>query len=246
MCIRDRAARTLIDVMRGVVERGTGAAIRSRYGIRADVAGKTGTTQGDTDGWFILMQPELVAGAWVGFDDGRVTLGSDWGQGARSALPIVGDFYQRAIRARLVDTRARFATEAPPSAFDTLRGKLNDWYRYLFEKPEPQKAAPPPKAPRAPVEEVMPASEVEAASEAAAAAARAASEAAASAALAASAASGAPFAPGGASAPAMPPLLPPSPPPAAQPDNGLPNDNAPMSPTPTPDAPGAPGAGGGN
>ncbi|AOI40393.1 penicillin-binding protein 1A [Burkholderia oklahomensis] len=234
------SARTLIDVMRGVVERGTGAAIRSRYGIRADVAGKTGTTQGDTDGWFILMQPQLVAGAWVGFDDGRVTLGSDWGQGARSALPIVGDFYQRAIRARIVDTRERFATEAPPSAFDTFRDKLGDWYRYLFEKPGPQKAAPP-KAQRAPVEEVMPASEVEAASEAAASA-LAASEA------AASAASGVPFAaPGGASAltPEMPPLLP-STPPAAQPDNGLPNDNAPMSPTPTPDAPAASGAGGSN
>ncbi|TAM15717.1 MAG: penicillin-binding protein, partial [Candidimonas sp.] len=67
------ADRTLIDVMRDVVNRGTGAAIRSRYGIRADVAGKTGTTQGNTDGWFILMHPQLVAGAWVGFDDGRVT-----------------------------------------------------------------------------------------------------------------------------------------------------------------------------
>ncbi|AOJ05586.1 penicillin-binding protein [Burkholderia mayonis] len=241
-------ARTLIDVMRGVVERGTGAAIRSRYGIRADVAGKTGTTQGDTDGWFILMQPQLVAGAWVGFDDGRVTLGSVWGQGARSALPIVGDFYQRAIRARIIDTRERFATEAPPSAFDTFRDKLNDWYRYLFEKAEPQKAAPP-KAPRAPVEEAMPASEVEAASEAAAAAAFASE---ASAAAVASAASGVPFAaPGGASAvtPEMPPLLPSTPPlspPAAQPGNGLPNDNAPMSPTPTPDAPAASGAAGVN
>ncbi|MBF3539845.1 transglycosylase domain-containing protein [Burkholderia pseudomallei] len=243
------AARTLIDVMRGVVERGTGAAIRSRYGIRADVAGKTGTTQGDTDGWFILTQPELVAGAWVGFDDGRVTLGGDWGQGARSALPIVGDFYQRAIRARLVDTRERFATEAPPSAFDTFRNKLGDWYRYLFEEPEPPRKAAPPKAPRAPLEEVMPASEVEAAS---AAAARAASEAAAVASAASTAsaappASGVPFAPGGASAPALPPLLPPMPqsaplPPAAQPGSSLPNDNAPMSPTPTPDAPAAGGS----
>jgi penicillin-binding protein 1A len=67
-------------------------AIRSRYGIRADVAGKTGTTQDNADGWFILMHPQLVGGAWVGFNDGRVTLRSDyWGQGAHSALPIVGD-----------------------------------------------------------------------------------------------------------------------------------------------------------
>ena len=64
-------ALTLVDVMRGVVDEGTGAAIRSRYGIQADVAGKTGTTQDNTDGWFILMHPQLVAGAWVGFNDNQ-------------------------------------------------------------------------------------------------------------------------------------------------------------------------------
>ena len=78
---------TLLNAMRGVVDRGTGAAIRSRFGIRADVAGKTGTTQDNTDGWFILMHPQLVAGAWVGFNDGRVTLRSDyWGQGAHRRI----------------------------------------------------------------------------------------------------------------------------------------------------------------
>ncbi len=83
--------------MRDVVSRGTGSSIRSRFGVRGDVAGKTGTTQGNADGWFILIQPQLVAGAWVGFNDSRVTLRSDyWGQGAHSALPIVGDFFQRA------------------------------------------------------------------------------------------------------------------------------------------------------
>ncbi|WP_422110258.1 penicillin-binding protein 1A, partial [Burkholderia glumae] len=142
------AARTLVATLRGVINRGTGTAIRSRFGIRADVAGKTGTTQGDTDGWFILIQPQLVAGAWVGFDDGRVTLGDTWGQGARSALPMVGDFYQRAFRARLIDARAKFDTDTPPGFFDTLRGKLDDWIAYLF----PARSAPPaaPAAPRGP------------------------------------------------------------------------------------------------
>jgi penicillin-binding protein 1A len=82
------AANALLDMMRGVIDKGTGRAIRSTYGIRADVAGKTGTTQGNADGWFILMHPQLVAGAWAGFNDGRITLRSDyWGQGARSACP---------------------------------------------------------------------------------------------------------------------------------------------------------------
>jgi penicillin-binding protein 1A len=102
------AAQTLLDVMRGVVDRGTGASIRSRFGLQGDLAGKTGTTQDNTDGWFILMQPQLVAGAWVGFNDPRITMGDSWGQGARNALLIVGDFFQQAQKAKLVDTKARF------------------------------------------------------------------------------------------------------------------------------------------
>lgn len=126
--------RLLVDVMRDVVAYGTGSAIRSRFGIRADVAGKTGTTQDNADGWFILMHPQLVAGAWVGFDDGRVTLRSDyWGQGAHTALPIVGDFFQRALRARIVDARARFDTAVQPSAFEQFRARLTERLQALRE-----------------------------------------------------------------------------------------------------------------
>jgi penicillin-binding protein 1A len=127
------AAQTLLDVMRDVVNRGTGSSIRSRFGIRGDVAGKTGTTQDDADGWFILMHPQLVAGAWVGFNDSRITLRSDyWGQGAHSALPIVGDFFQRAQRSRLVDGRAKFVEEPQTGFFDALRTKLQVWREALF------------------------------------------------------------------------------------------------------------------
>ncbi len=101
-------AQLLVDVMRGVVDQGTGAGIRSRFGIKADVAGKTGTTQDNTDGWFILMHPQLVAGAWVGFNDNRVTMGDRWGPGAQSALPVVGEFYQQALKARVIDQRSKF------------------------------------------------------------------------------------------------------------------------------------------
>ncbi|RYY51568.1 MAG: glycosyl transferase, partial [Comamonadaceae bacterium] len=72
-------ALKLVDVMRGVVDEGTATAIRTRYGIQADVAGKTGTTQDNSDGWFILMHPQMVAGAWVGFSDNRLTMGDSWG-----------------------------------------------------------------------------------------------------------------------------------------------------------------------
>jgi penicillin-binding protein 1A len=110
--LSNATAQTLVDVMRGVIDEGTGARIRGQFGIDADVAGKTGTTQDNTDAWFILMHPQLVAGAWVGFNDNRVTMGSDWGQGARSALPIVGDFFQHALKAKAIDGTVRFPT--PP------------------------------------------------------------------------------------------------------------------------------------
>ncbi len=104
--------------MRGVVDRGTGSAIRSQFGLRADLAGKTGTTQDNTDGWFILMHPQLVGGAWVGFNDNRITLRSDyWGQGAHSALPMVGDAFHYALANRLIDAKARFVSTEEPACW---------------------------------------------------------------------------------------------------------------------------------
>nr|WP_241016346.1 transglycosylase domain-containing protein [Paraburkholderia sp. Ac-20336] len=145
-------ARTLVDVMRDVVSRGTGASIRTRFGVRGDVAGKTGTTQGNADGWFILIQPQLVAGAWVGFNDSRVTLRSDyWGQGAHSALPIVGDFFQRAQRSRLVDPRVKFDTEQPPGWFAERAERLRDWIEHLFARTPQKQVVVHAPARRAPV-----------------------------------------------------------------------------------------------
>src|SRR5438132_6890002 len=86
----ERTVGHLINMLRGAVDQGTGQAVRSQFGVRADVAGKTGTTQNNTDGWFILMHPRLVAGSWVGFNDSRVTMRSNyWGEGAHNALLVV-------------------------------------------------------------------------------------------------------------------------------------------------------------
>ena len=99
----------LVDVMRGVIQSGTGTGIRSEFGVKGDLAGKTGTTQNNTDGWFIMMSPTLVAGAWVGFNDARVTVRSNyWGQGGHNALRLVGAFFQQGQKAKLIDTQALF------------------------------------------------------------------------------------------------------------------------------------------
>jgi penicillin-binding protein 1A len=112
----ERTATELIDMMRGVVSRGTGTAMKSQFQISADIAGKTGTTQNNTDGWFILMHPDLVVGSWVGFNDARVTMRSDyWGQGGHSALLLVGDFFRAAMGRGMLDVKASFPRLARPA-----------------------------------------------------------------------------------------------------------------------------------
>jgi penicillin-binding protein 1A len=103
---------TLVNAMRGTIDEGTGAAMRYRWGITADLAGKTGTTQDNTDGWFIAMHPQLVAGARVGFNDQSIHMGS-WGQGARGALPMVGEVFSQALRNKWIDPRNEFDIPRP-------------------------------------------------------------------------------------------------------------------------------------
>ncbi|HYD96976.1 MAG TPA: PBP1A family penicillin-binding protein [Noviherbaspirillum sp.] len=111
----EETAVELIDMMRGVVRRGTGTEVRNRFNIAADIAGKTGTTQNNTDGWFILMHPRLVAGAWVGFNDSRVTMRSDhWGQGGHNAILLVGDFFRGTLKSKLIDVKAKFPQPKRP------------------------------------------------------------------------------------------------------------------------------------
>ncbi|PWN07426.1 penicillin-binding protein 1A [Rhodohalobacter mucosus] len=97
-------AYIMIDMMRGVIRggdgyHGTGVRLRNVYGIRQDIAGKTGTTQNSADNWFVGMTPHIVMGAWVGGEDRRIRFPDDLpgsiGQGARTALPIVGEFINR-------------------------------------------------------------------------------------------------------------------------------------------------------
>jgi penicillin-binding protein 1A len=121
----------LIDMMRGVVRRGTGQAVKTQFGLVADIAGKTGTTQNNTDGWFILMHPDLVAGAWVGFNDSRVTMRSDyWGQGGHNAAMVVGDFFKDTLKSKLINVKAQFpkSKRRPPL---TVQAPADDWLQQL-------------------------------------------------------------------------------------------------------------------
>ncbi|MFE1571456.1 transglycosylase domain-containing protein [Comamonas odontotermitis] len=123
----------LVDMMRGVISKGTGRGV-ARYSVTGDWAGKTGTTQDNADGWFMLMHSDLVAGAWVGFNDSRVTLNDYWGQGAHSALPIVADIAAAAQRTKLVDAAARFEQ---PAENNTFVQRLRSWMLGFGTSKEP-------------------------------------------------------------------------------------------------------------
>ena len=105
MTIQEQFAKTLIlettlekvkICLEGVVKRGTGKKLHS---ANFDIAGKTGTTQNQSDGWFMGMVPNLVTGVWVGAEDRAAHFkGIDYGQGASMALPIWG-LYMKACYA---------------------------------------------------------------------------------------------------------------------------------------------------
>ena len=93
--VSDRTAYLMANLMQGVVNGGTGYALRSRFGLTGEMAGKTGTTNDNADGWFIGYTPQLTAGAWAGFEDMQVHFAAlANGGGSASALPIWGYFMQ--------------------------------------------------------------------------------------------------------------------------------------------------------
>lgn len=94
--LSERTAEIMLKMMRSVTSGGTASSVRWKYGINSDFAGKTGTTQNQSDGWFIGLTQKLAAGVWVGGESPFIHFKSlDSGQGAATALPIWGSFMKR-------------------------------------------------------------------------------------------------------------------------------------------------------
>lgn len=94
--ISEQAAYKMVTLMRGVIDSGTGHRMRARYGITAPMAGKTGTTNDNSDGWFVGYTPSLSFGAWVGGEERDIHFASmAIGQGANAALPIAAYFLKK-------------------------------------------------------------------------------------------------------------------------------------------------------
>ncbi|UJH91564.1 hypothetical protein LZ575_02225 [Antarcticibacterium sp. 1MA-6-2] len=106
----------MIEMLKATVNEGTATRLRTTYRLNNDIAGKTGTTQANKDGWFVGIMPKLVAVTWVGSDDHRIGFRTtSIGQGANSALPIFALFLQKLNEEDQFNsiTQARFS---PPSA----------------------------------------------------------------------------------------------------------------------------------
>lgn len=98
--LNETVAYNMVQMMRGVVDGGTGSRIRSVYGLRGEIAGKTGTTNDNSDAWFIGYTPSITAGAWVGCEDRQVhfqTIAN--GGGSAAALPIWGIWMRKLVKA---------------------------------------------------------------------------------------------------------------------------------------------------
>jgi penicillin-binding protein 1A len=96
--VPEQADYAMIQMMKAVVDGGTGYRLRFRYGLTGEIAGKTGTTNDNSDGWFIGYTPSITAGVWVGAEDRYVHFNStSLGQGANMALPIWGLWMKKVL-----------------------------------------------------------------------------------------------------------------------------------------------------
>jgi len=111
--ISEADAYTMYKMMQGVVDFGTGHAMRDRFGIKGQMGGKTGTTQNNTDGWFIGYTPQLIAGAWVGCDDEFLRIKWTYG-GNEMAMPEWAYFMQKVYADKKlgIDPKAEFSRPA--------------------------------------------------------------------------------------------------------------------------------------
>ena len=92
----EQTAYVMTDMLKGVIREGTGVRLGWKYKLNNPIGGKTGTTNNNSDGWFMGITPELVTGVWTGAEDRAIHFTStDFGEGANTALPIFGLYMQK-------------------------------------------------------------------------------------------------------------------------------------------------------
>lgn len=127
------AADKMLYMLQNVVNGGTAGRLRSRYGLTLPLGGKTGTTQRNSDSWFMGFTPDIVAGCWVGGEDRSVRFRSmAFGQGVAAALPIFGLFIKKVYGDPTLGYKADQQFELPagfsPCAGEGYAGSWEDTF----------------------------------------------------------------------------------------------------------------------
>lgn len=110
--INDQTAYVMIEMLKGVVHGGTAAKLTYQYKVPGDVAGKTGTTNNNSDGWFIGITPRLVAGTWVGGEERSIHL-TNRGEGAAVAMPVFAKFITKVYNDATIPLKPNLSFERP-------------------------------------------------------------------------------------------------------------------------------------
>ena len=140
----EETGQIMLEMMKATVNSGTAARIRSTYGIKNDIAGKTGTTQNNKDAWFVALTPKLLNITWVGLDNHEIGFSStSLGQGANAALPIFALWLQKLNADKSFDpiTKAKFPnpSSAVMSNLDCDPVKRDGFFKRLFKNPKKKK-----------------------------------------------------------------------------------------------------------
>jgi len=113
--ISEEDAYLMTSLLQGVVTNGTAVRLRLTYKLANQMGGKTGTTQNHSNGWFMGVMPDLVAGVWTGWEDQAIHFEDlSMGQGANMALPVFGIFMQKLLADKDFSVMAESQFEAPP------------------------------------------------------------------------------------------------------------------------------------
>ena len=135
----EETRQTMIEMMKSTINSGTAKRIRSKYQLKNDLAGKTGTTQNNKDGWFVAVSPKLVMLSWVGNDDHRIGFSNtSIGQGANSALPTVALFLKQMNKDAQFNSITQATFETPSLAVKEALAcddeKRDGFLKRLFKK----------------------------------------------------------------------------------------------------------------
>jgi penicillin-binding protein 1A len=119
--LNPQTAYVMTYMLKGVIEDGTGSRLRGKYGLTNPIGGKTGTTNDNSDGWFIGITPQLVTGVWTGCEDRDIHFRSTrLGEGANTALPIFAMYMQKVYANPALGIKKNVDFVKPPNGVDIV------------------------------------------------------------------------------------------------------------------------------